>query len=94
VSHPTRRRGGAPALRKALAAIVASLLVALAATALASSAAAETGGAGQVEPGGNVSNTAFDRQGMWVWYVSHSEGGSIGAIIARAKANDVGTVYI
>jgi Putative peptidoglycan binding domain len=57
-------------------------------------AAADTGGAGQVESGGNVSNSAFDRQGMWVWYVSHSEGGSIGAIIARAKRNDVGTVYV
>jgi len=57
-------------------------------------AAAETGGAGQVETGGNVSNTAFDRQGMWVWYVSRSEGGSIGAIVARAKRNDVGTVYV
>jgi len=58
------------------------------------SAGAETGGAGEVESGGNVSNTAFDRQGMWVWYVSHSEGGSIAAIVARAKRNDVGTVYI
>ncbi len=92
MSHPTRRRRGAPALRTALAACAASILIALAATALATTAPAETGGAGQVEPGGNVSNTAFDRQGMWVWYVSHSEGGSIGAIIARAKAHDVGTV--
>ncbi|HWN73409.1 MAG TPA: hypothetical protein VNN15_06345, partial [Solirubrobacterales bacterium] len=69
-----------------------ALLVALALTSTAASA--ETGGAGQVETGGNVSNTAFDRQGMWVWYVSHSEGGSIGAIVARAKANDIGTVYV
>ncbi|HKF81427.1 MAG TPA: peptidoglycan-binding domain-containing protein [Solirubrobacterales bacterium] len=61
---------------------------------LATSAPAETGGAGEVESGGNVSNSAFDRQGMWVWYVSRSEGGSVGAIIARAKRNDVGTVYI
>ncbi|HET9591883.1 MAG TPA: peptidoglycan-binding domain-containing protein, partial [Solirubrobacterales bacterium] len=73
-----------------LAAFAALVLLAL----IPTSAAAETGGAGQVEPGANVSNTAFDRQGMWVWYVSHSEGGSIGAIIARAKANDIGTVYV
>lgn len=73
--------------------ILAALAV-LAALMLTSVAAAETGGAGQVEPGGNVSNTAFDRQGMWVWYVSRSEGGSIGAIVARAKRNDVGTVYV
>ena len=70
-------------------------LVALVAAALAPAwGAAETGGAGQVEGGGNLSNTAFDRQGMWVWYVSHSEGGSVPAIVARAKRNDVGTVYV
>ncbi|HMI80256.1 MAG TPA: peptidoglycan-binding domain-containing protein [Solirubrobacterales bacterium] len=70
-------------------------LAALAAAALVpAGTSAETGGAGQVEPGGNVSNTAFDRQGMWVWYVSRSEGGSVGAIVARAKRNDVGTVYV
>ncbi len=57
-------------------------------------ATADTGGAGQVESGGNVSNTAFDRQGQWIWYVSRSEGGSIGGIVARAKRNDIGTVYI
>jgi len=47
-----------------------------------------------VESGGNVSNSAFDRQGMWVWYVSRSEGGSVGAIVARARRNDIGTVYV
>jgi hypothetical protein len=86
VSPQLQKRRGALALLAAVAALVAC--------ALAPAASAETGGAGQVETGGNVSNTAFDRQGMWVWYVSHSEGGSIGAIIARAKANDIGTVYV
>jgi len=70
-------------------------VAALVACAFAPAAApAETGGAGQVESGGNVSNTAFDRQGQWVWYVSRSEGGSVAAIIARARRNDVGTVYV
>jgi hypothetical protein len=41
-----------------------------------------------------ISNTPFDRQGMWIWYVSRSEGGSIPALIARAKRSDIGTVYI
>jgi hypothetical protein len=54
----------------------------------------ETGGAGQVEEAPVLRNTPFDRQGMWIWYVSHSEGGSVPAIIARAKANDIGTVYV
>jgi hypothetical protein len=87
VSHQSQRRPGALALLAVLAALAATLLAPRA-------AGAETGGAGQVEGGGNISNTAFDRQGMWVWYVSHSEGGSVGAIIARAKRFDIGTVYI
>jgi len=82
----TRRRGALALL---------AVLVVLVATAAASiGATAETGGAGQVESDGNVSNSPFDRQGVWVWYVSRSEGGSIGAIVARAKRNDVGTVYV
>jgi hypothetical protein len=58
------------------------------------SAAAETGGAGQVEEAPALSNTPFDRQGMWVWYVERSEGGSVPAIAARAKRAGIGTVYI
>ncbi|HEU4739738.1 MAG TPA: peptidoglycan-binding domain-containing protein [Solirubrobacterales bacterium] len=83
---PQRRRGAL-----ALFAALAALAVAALAPAWG---AAETGGAGQVESGGNLGNSAFDRQGMWVWYVSRSEGGSISAIIARAKRNDIGTVYV
>jgi hypothetical protein len=74
------------------------LLLVLAASATAflapAGAGAETGGAGQVESGGNLSNTAFDRQGMWVWYVSHSEAGSVSAIVARARRYAIGTVYV
>jgi len=87
VSSLPQRRPGALALFAALVALVAAALA-------PAWGAAETGGAGQVEGGGNLSNTAFDRQGMWVWYVSRSEAGSVGAIIARAKRNDVGTVYV
>ncbi len=41
-----------------------------------------------------VSNTPFDRQGMWVWYVERSDGGSVPAIVAQAKRAGIGTVYI
>jgi hypothetical protein len=61
---------------------------------LPGSAAAETGGAGQVEEAPVVSNTPFDRQGMWIWYVERSSGGSIPAIVAQAKRAAVGTVYV
>jgi hypothetical protein len=73
-----------------------AVLVALAACGpLSASAAAETGGAGgEVEEAPVLSNTPYDRQGMWIWYVSKSEGGSIPAIIARAKKNGIGTVYV
>lgn len=38
--------------------------------------------------------TAFDGQGMWIWYVSASDGGSLPSIIAQAKAADVGTLFV
>ena len=63
-------------------------------------AARETGGAGgeveeaPVEQAPPLGNTAFDRQGMWIWYVSQSDGGSIGSIVARAKRFGIGTVYV
>jgi peptidoglycan hydrolase-like protein with peptidoglycan-binding domain len=40
------------------------------------------------------SGTAFDGQGMWIWYVSQSEGGSLAAIVARAHAAAVSTVFV
>jgi len=61
---------------------------------LPASAAAATGGAGQVEEAPVVRNTPFDRQGMWVWYVERSHGGSTPAIVAQAKRAGIGTVYI
>jgi hypothetical protein len=76
--------------------ITASLaLLAALATAVAAPprAGAETGGAG-LEEAPTISNTPFDRQGMWVWYVSQSDGGSVPAIVARAKRFGIGTVYV
>jgi hypothetical protein len=85
----TQRRRWSLALLAALAALAA--IAALPAGA----PAVETGGAGEdVEAAPVLSNTPFDRQGMWIWYVSKSEGGSIPAIVARAKKNDIGTVYV
>ncbi len=55
---------------------------------------AETGGAGTVEEGPSPGNSPFDRHGMWIWYVSQSDDGSVPAIVARAKRFGIGTVYI
>jgi hypothetical protein len=54
-------------------------------------AAAQTGGGLDDELG---ESTAFDRPGMWIWYVSRSHGGDLGRIAARAKRSGIGTVYI
>jgi Putative peptidoglycan binding domain len=58
------------------------------------SAPAATGGAGQVEQAPAPGNTPFDRQGMWVWYVERSHGGSVPAIVAQARRSGIGTVYV
>jgi len=88
-------------LAPAVLAVLAALLVA--AWAPVSAPAAQTGGAGQFESGDPeapvveappVGDTPFDRQGIWIWYVSRSEGGSVPQIIARARRHGIGTVYV
>jgi peptidoglycan hydrolase-like protein with peptidoglycan-binding domain len=44
--------------------------------------------------GGTASGTALDGQGMWIWYVSRSSGGSAAAILAQAHAGGVSTVFV
>jgi hypothetical protein len=62
--------------------------------ALPASVAAETGGAGMFENSGVGRHSPFVRQGMWIWYVDQSQGGSLPAIIATGHRHHVGTVYI
>jgi hypothetical protein len=62
--------------------------------ALPTSAAAETGGAGVFENSGVGRHSPFLRQGMWIWYVDQSQGGSVPAILATAHRHHIGTVYI
>jgi peptidoglycan hydrolase-like protein with peptidoglycan-binding domain len=40
------------------------------------------------------SGTAFDGQGMWIWYVSQSDGGDLASIVAQAHASGVGTLFV
>jgi hypothetical protein len=61
---------------------------------LPASAPAATGGAGEAEAAPAAGNTPFDRQGMWVWYVDRSNGGSTAAIVAQARRAGIGTVYV
>ncbi|HEX3737170.1 MAG TPA: peptidoglycan-binding domain-containing protein [Solirubrobacterales bacterium] len=93
--HPpiaTRQR------RRCVVACLVALFLAL--IALPAGAAAETGGAGSFEsaapsPGPGVGrHSPFARQGMWIWYVDQSQGGSIPAIVATARRHGIGTVYV
>jgi peptidoglycan hydrolase-like protein with peptidoglycan-binding domain len=43
---------------------------------------------------GALSGTAFDGQGMWIWYLSQSNGGEVASIVARAHQAGVGTVFV
>ncbi len=55
-------------------------------------ASAAPGGAGlDVAPPPGAGGRPFDHQGMWIWYVDRSNGGSVPSILAQAKA--AGTVY-
>jgi hypothetical protein len=81
--------------------VLTAILFALAIALFAPAANAEAGGAGETveppaeaEPAPVAGQTPYDRQGMWIWYISHSEGGSLSRIIARAKATGIGTVYV
>jgi hypothetical protein len=41
-----------------------------------------------------ASGTAFAGQGMWIWYMSASDGGSIASIAAQAHAAGVSTLFV
>src|SRR5207245_2506741 len=50
-----------------------------------------TGGVSSTPP---PSGTAFDGNGMWIWYVSKSSGGDPNAIIAQAQAHGITTIFV
>jgi peptidoglycan hydrolase-like protein with peptidoglycan-binding domain len=41
-----------------------------------------------------ASGTAFEGQGMWIWYLSASDGGNLASIVAQAHAADVTTLFV
>jgi peptidoglycan hydrolase-like protein with peptidoglycan-binding domain len=40
------------------------------------------------------SPSAFEGQGMWIWYLSQSDGGNLASIVAQAHASGVTTLFI
>jgi hypothetical protein len=82
--QPRRR---AAAARCAIAFVLALITV----VGIVPLAGADTGPA----PGSGTANaSAFDAQGMWIWYISRSNGGNVAQIIARAHRARIGTVYV
>ncbi len=43
---------------------------------------------------GSPGGSAFAGQGMWIWYLSQSDGGNIASIVAQARAAGVSTLFI
>jgi Putative peptidoglycan binding domain len=43
---------------------------------------------------GAVSGTAFDGQGMWIWYLSQSNHGAVSSIVAQAHGAGVTTLFV
>jgi len=41
-----------------------------------------------------ASAAEFTGNGMWIWYVSRSNGGNLQSIVAQAQAHDVSTVFV
>jgi putative peptidoglycan binding protein len=69
---------------------IASILGLATAGGAAPLASADSGAPGS----GTANASGFDAQGMWVWYVSRSSGGTPAGIIGRARRSRVGTVYV
>jgi hypothetical protein len=45
-------------------------------------------------PQGTVAPSAFDGDGMWIWYVNQSSGGTVARVAARARASGIETVFV
>ncbi|MGB0888867.1 MAG: hypothetical protein ACPGWS_01165, partial [Solirubrobacterales bacterium] len=47
-----------------------------------------------IPSGAAAASSPLDTQGMWIWYVSQAERGSVNRIAARAKRYKVKTVFV
>ena len=90
-ARPAPSRPRAAAIGVALVLVTVALQMALI---LPAAARAETGGAAQFENPAIGRHSPFLRQGMWIWYVDQSQGGSISSIVGTAHRHHIGTVYI
>ena len=52
------------------------------------------GGARRGQRVASPGNSPFDGNGMWIWYVSQSNGGDLASIVSMAKAQGIDTVFV
>jgi hypothetical protein len=83
-----------PVVRVSSTNVLLAIVLAMALIAPASAHASTGGAAGTRASGLEPPATAFDREGMWIWYVDRTEGGNLARIAARAKSHGIGTLYI
>jgi hypothetical protein len=88
--------GVIPRGRRAAAAVVAAFALLLTASAAEAARLPAPTIAPLITPAEPTAptGTAFDGDGMWIWYTSRSSGGSPSAIAARAAASGIETVFI
>jgi hypothetical protein len=81
-------------IAQALRLVVLPILLASALLVPAGAAGAEPGGVNETPEATPPLPVPFDRQGMWIWYVDRSHGGSLDRIEARAQRSGIGTLYV
>jgi Putative peptidoglycan binding domain len=79
-------------VESALAGALATAVVAIAI--IAAPASATNGGTGNVSHGGSGSANPYRGDGMWIWYISRSSGGSLARIATKAHNHGIQTLYI
>jgi hypothetical protein len=91
-----RARRGNRRIAAALAVLVcaSSVGVASASSGGASAGSGGTSTSSAPPPHAAGAAKALSTRGMWIWYVSQSNGGSLSSIISRARANGIGTLLI
>jgi len=72
----------------------AALAVGLAAGPLSGGALSQSAGSTPSTPAEGQGKNPLAGDGMWIWYLSHSSHGKLGAIAKKARANGIETVLI
>ena len=92
MTHDRTARRARRALRTLAVAIVVAAAIPAAVTAQSDPGGTVPTGVSPVTPTPGAS--AFNGNGMWIWVMSRTYGGNIAKITAKARANNIGTLFI